>query len=364
MTSTTSRKKVPKKEESEQWGKGASNISPDERKIEPIVGVILAASLPLAVIVFWKITIPFLYFCVSTVLGAELLQKINYLQQDVFNLMTSPCPPWISAEERAFLEKQDYHQVRRFHDISKADFEEQIDKGEPFILTEAMRSWPSDWDCHNFIKMYPDVEYFDLQSGSYHPLKDITERSGYEEDECASGEIDMTSEPNRKHFKEQLKQIQIPYFMEDDFSTSVSNGSIVSMDTLYLGVAGTGIPPYVEESCTSFMAAQFSGVTAWSFSRPIVEHDKLSWSKPMRLFLQPGEIVFWFPSMRYHREVADGCSLSLRFRFQMPAPKTFLEDVKTDLSSLHSENGRDNTSPLSFITKCSIVEENGRWVLR
>lgn len=84
MTSTTSRKKVPKKEESEQWGKGASNISPDERKIEPIVGVILAASLPLAVIVFWKITIPFLYFCVSTVLGAELLQKINYLQQGTY----------------------------------------------------------------------------------------------------------------------------------------------------------------------------------------------------------------------------------------------------------------------------------------
>lgn len=65
--------------------------------------------------------------------------KLSGPLADVFNLMTSPCPPWISAEERAFLEKQDYHQVRRFHDISKADFEEQIDKGEPFILTEAMR---------------------------------------------------------------------------------------------------------------------------------------------------------------------------------------------------------------------------------
>lgn len=56
------------------------------------------------------------------------------------NLMLSDCRPWICAEERAFIEDQSYHQIKRFQDMTKEKFQELVISGEPFIITDAMTS--------------------------------------------------------------------------------------------------------------------------------------------------------------------------------------------------------------------------------
>lgn len=78
---TESKEKTSNPTEAERWGKGASDLSPEEQKIDPKIGFILAASLPMALIVFWKVTIPLCYFMISSVMGAELMQKFNFLRQ-------------------------------------------------------------------------------------------------------------------------------------------------------------------------------------------------------------------------------------------------------------------------------------------
>lgn len=241
----------------------------------------------------------------------------------------------------------------------------QVDKGEPFVLMDAMTSKPSELDCTEFVVRYPQAEYLDLQTGSYQPLKYISARSGYKELDCASGEIDITRQANAVYKKEWLELVPASY---DGRLLSSARSDSSSHAFIHIEASGSGTPPYVEESCMNFMAAQISGVTAWSFSKPIVENNKIVWSKPVRLFLQPGEVLIWFPSMRYHREAVDGCSLSSTLGFQSPAPVMYLENLQRDLSSHLTESGGvlsvTEIATLESISKCSIVEENGRTVVR
>ena len=53
--------------------------------------------------------------------------------------MTSECPLWIAAEDRAFLEDKSHEDILRVSDVSQENLEEIVRRGEPVIVTDALR---------------------------------------------------------------------------------------------------------------------------------------------------------------------------------------------------------------------------------
>ena len=51
----------------------------------------------------------------------------------------SKCPLWMTARDRAYLEDRSEQQIRRVTNIGKEDFIQAVSKGEPIIVTDAVR---------------------------------------------------------------------------------------------------------------------------------------------------------------------------------------------------------------------------------
>ena len=53
--------------------------------------------------------------------------------------LTSECPLWMSSEERAYLEQRSQRHIRRVSKITREEFTEYVSRGEPVIITDAIR---------------------------------------------------------------------------------------------------------------------------------------------------------------------------------------------------------------------------------
>lgn len=65
-------------------GKGASSLQPlssEQLTVDYKTGVIMAITMPLALIFFWKVTLPVTWFVMKTALGEQLVIKLNYFKQ-------------------------------------------------------------------------------------------------------------------------------------------------------------------------------------------------------------------------------------------------------------------------------------------
>ena len=65
-------------------GKGASSLKPlstEQLQIDYKIGVIMAITFPVALLVFWKVTLPLTWFVIKTVLGDQLVSKLYYFKQ-------------------------------------------------------------------------------------------------------------------------------------------------------------------------------------------------------------------------------------------------------------------------------------------
>ena len=52
---------------------------------------------------------------------------------------SSECPLWMTAKDRAYLEDRSEQQIRRVANINREDFIQLVSKGEPIIITDALR---------------------------------------------------------------------------------------------------------------------------------------------------------------------------------------------------------------------------------
>ncbi|XP_072181121.1 uncharacterized protein [Diadema setosum] len=342
-------------------GKGASSLQPlstEQLSMDYRAGVVMALTFPLAILFFWKVTLPVTWFVVKTVLGEQLILKLFFLKQDLLSILTEECPSWIPAEERFFLDDRLEETVRRLPSPeTPEEFEELILQGEPIVITNAMKGWESfgTWDCDTFRRQYKDVEYFDWQAGTRYKLANITNRPGYEGMKCASGYIEGFWPENAKYLKDWLKKMSpLPAFLPRNAMSPDSNL------TGFLGVPGTGVSPHLDETCDTFMTAQFSGVKNWSLSWPVREDGQVKWRKPVVFTLYPGDLMFWFANMRHHTEVIHGCSLSFTFRLHTPVPKIYFTDQRKLVLDLGEEErlrlyGETHSSDMYFMDKCRLV---------
>ncbi|XP_030829651.1 uncharacterized protein LOC586955 [Strongylocentrotus purpuratus] len=342
-------------------GKGASSLQPlstEQLTVDYKAGVIMAITFPLALIFFWKVTLPVTWFVMKTALGEQLVLKLNYFKQDVFERLTSECPSWIPAEERSYLDDRLSETLRRIPSPkTQQEFEDLIELGEPLIITDAMKGWESfgTWDCDSFTKEYKDADYFDWQADVKFKLSNISNRPGYEGMKCAAGYIEPFWPENSKYVKDWMKKMSpLPSFLP---SNALPDDSPI---TGFIGVPGTGVSPHLDETCDTLMTAQFSGVKNWSMSWPVKEDGVVKWRKPVVFTLYPGDMMFWYTNMRHHTEVVHGCSLSFSFRIHTPAPKLYLTEQRKLISDLSDENRyrlyeETQTRDKFFLDKCHLV---------
>ncbi|XP_070571043.1 uncharacterized protein [Ptychodera flava] len=345
---------------------GASSPS-DVKFTPPFVGVIMALSLPVSLLVFWYITLPFLWWLVSSIVGVDFIRNIMFLKEDIAAALTSPCALWIPADERAYLNDHSDWTVKRLSNVTANQFIDFVNRGEPVIVTDAMKDWESfhKFNCTYLIENYPDVEYFDWQGGRRMPIRYIPERWEQAGMECASGYIEMSWPANNKYLKEWSDQMPAPYFLPKDVYTDGGLAEKTVSMTGFLGTPSTGVSPHLDETCDTFMTVQFSGVKNWSISWPVRESDELKWAKPTIVTLYPGDILFWYVSMRHHTEVLEGCSLSFSFLLNTPAPKQYFENLHEDFKAVtQTERNKlfasTHAANLDYIDSCSIVHNNGK----
>ncbi|XP_033102055.1 uncharacterized protein LOC117105115 isoform X3 [Anneissia japonica] len=276
----------------EMEGKKCSSLHPGKFKpVDQKVAVLLGISFPIAFLVFWKVTLPFFASICSLIIGVDVVQTLAFLQEDIMNAMTSPCPNWISAEERAFIRNSSPKQIRRVSNLTFAEFEQIVNAGEPIVVSDGMKDWPGlgSLNCQSFFSKYPDAEYFDWQGQVITPLKDINKRKSYKGLECAAGYIDVRTPTNAKYIQDWVNQVRAPYFLSEDVYTRepFANASHPNMN-FFIGTKNTGVSPHLDETCDTFMTAQFSSVKNWSLSWPIKEEGELRWSNPIVFTLYPG----------------------------------------------------------------------------
>lgn len=357
-------------------GKGDSSLAPTQKPkvtgVEWKLGAVMFLSLPLALLVFWFITLPLMSYCVVSLLGDQTVQQLWYLKQDMTDYLTSECPLWMSSEERAYLEQRSQRHIRRVSKITREEFTEYVSRGEPVIITDAIRDWDAfgKFNCEYLIKNYPDAEYFDWQGQEQITLGNITNRAGYDGIKCASGYMEMFLDSNAKYVKEWLSQMKLPYFYPEDHTmesafNDVTSGSGSPPMTGFLGVPGTGVSPHLDETCDNFMTVQLSGIKTWSLSWPVRDGDRLQWSKPLVFTLYPGEALLWYVSMQHHTEVVEDCSLSFSFQMKYPPPTDYFNRLVQDLSAVDkAERDRlyqkTHTSNLDFIDSCKLQEFSGK----
>ncbi|XP_077997771.1 uncharacterized protein LOC144450897 [Glandiceps talaboti] len=340
----------------------------DVKFTQPIIAFVMILSLPLSLLAFWYITLPFLSWLFTSIVGADVIRKIMYLKEDIATALTSPCALWIPADERAYLNDPSDQIIQRLSNVTPEQFAEFVNRGEPVIVTDAMKDWEAfgKFNCTTLIDRYPDVEYFDWQGGRRMPLRYIPERwkdSGWE---CASGYIEMSWPANQKYLQEWVSQMPAPYFLPEDVYTDGGLAKKTVSMTGFLGTPGTGVSPHLDETCDTFMTVQFSGIKTWSVSWPVREGDELKWSKPRIVTLKPGEILFWYVSMRHHTEVVDGCSLSFSFTLNTPAPKQYFEKLIFEDINTVPRSERDklyastHAANLNYIDTCSLVKNNDK----
>ncbi|XP_072034354.1 LOW QUALITY PROTEIN: uncharacterized protein [Amphiura filiformis] len=356
-------------------GKGNSSLRPTQKpgtgasRQDVILGTIMGITLPLSLLAMWYITIPLLGYCTVSLLGAETVETLFYVKEDMMSYLTSECPLWIAAKERAYLENRSDQEIRRVTNITQREFIEIVKQGEPIVISDALRDWESFglFNCEYFMDKYPEAEYFDWQGQKQLTLGNITHREGFKGMDCASGYMDMNWESNDKYVKEWLSKMKLPYFYpEDTIMESAFNyqGNKSPPMTGFLGVPGTGVSPHIDETCENFMTVQLSGVKHWSLSWPVREGDKLQWSKPLVVTLYPGEALMWYVSMRHHTEVIQDCSLSFSFTLKHPPPKDYYERLiqdfkrveKTERDNLYIDTG---VADIDFIDTCNLFETQG-----
>ncbi|XP_002737289.2 uncharacterized protein LOC100372678 [Saccoglossus kowalevskii] len=344
---------------------GSTGSPKDVQFTDPVVGIIMALSLPAALLIFWYFTLPCMWWVFKSIVGAEFIRNMAYLKEDITSALTSPCAMWIPADERDYLLNHSDEQIKRLSNISKEEFAEYVKRGEPIIVTDALRDWEAygKFNCTYLIKKYPDVEYFDWQGGRRLPLRYITERWDESEWQCISGYIDMSLEVNEKYIHDWVQQMPPPYFLSHDIYTDGGLALKKVALTGFLGTPGTGVSPHLDETCDTFMTVQLSGVKNWSVSWPVKVGDELKWDKPRLVTLYPGEAMFWYVSMRHHTEVVDGCSLSFSYQFNTP-PTLYFKNLLETLNSVpRKERDRlyasTHASRLDFVDVCSIVTNNG-----
>ncbi|XP_033629137.1 uncharacterized protein LOC117291500 [Asterias rubens] len=343
-------------------GSGPTAVPTDWR-----IGVIMAVCLPLSLLVLWYITLPLIGWILSSIIGSGLTQKLGFFKQDILTRMTSECPLWIAAEDRAFLEDKSHEDILRVSDVSQENLEEIVRRGEPVIVTDALRDWEAFglYNCGYFMRKFPGAKYFDWQGQEYVSFGNITKRSPFTGLQCASGYMDTSVESNKKYFKEWLTKMPTPYFLKENSYILRPNGlNDEPAVTGFIGVPGTGVTPHLDETCNTIMTVQLSGVKNWSMSWPVKENGRIRWRKPIVFTLYPGEAMFWYVAMRHHTEVIDDCSLSFSFLLNTPAPRDYLKKLVQDLSSVSREE-RDalfletGTSKVDYIDSCGIVEDKG-----
>ncbi|XP_038048795.1 uncharacterized protein LOC119722645 [Patiria miniata] len=350
---------------------GAYSTMPEQPGSTPTdwrVGVVMAICLPISILIFWKITLPLMWWIFTLIVGSDFAKKLSFFKEDLVNIVTSECPIWISAQERAFLNDRSHDNILRVSDISREDFEKIVRRGEPVIVTDALRDWEAFglYDCGYFMRKFPEAEYFDWQGQERISLGNITKRQGFTGLQCASGYMETKWKSNQKYIKEWLRKMPPPYFLMEDMYTSHPFGKDEEPSvTGFLGVPGTGVSPHLDEICDTIMTVQLSGVKNWSVSWPVKDGSGVRWSKPIVFTLYPGEAMFWYVAMRHHTEVIEDCSLSFSFLLKSPAPTDYLQRLVQDLSSVPRAE-RDalfqetEAAKVDYIDSCGIITDTGR----
>lgn len=80
--------------------------------------------------------------------------------------------------------------------------------------------------------------------------------------------------------------------------------------------------------------------------------------------------MFWYMSQRHHTEVLDGCSFSLTFDIQTPAPVDYFKKLKNILNTV-GQKERDRfykeieAADIRYMDKChvEIDEETGQSIV-
>ncbi|XP_041478145.1 uncharacterized protein LOC121426065 [Lytechinus variegatus] len=342
-------------------GKSGSSLRPlstEQLTVDYKAGIIMAITFPLALLIFWKVTLPVTWFVIKTALGENLVLKLHYFKQDLLTALTSECPSWLPADERSYLDDRLAETLRRITSPkTQQEFEDLIELGEPLIITDAMKGWESfgTWDCSSFSQQYKDADYFDWQANVKYQLSNISSRPGYNGMACAAGYIEPFWPENSKYVKDWMKKMSpLPSFLP---SNALPDDAPI---TGFLGVSGTGVSPHLDETCDTFMTAQFSGVKNWSLSWPVKENGVVKWRKPIVFTLYPGDMMFWYANMRHHTEVIHGCSLSFSFRIQTPVPKLYFTEQRKLISDLADEERyrlyeETHTQNKFFLDKCHLV---------
>ncbi|XP_064646564.1 uncharacterized protein LOC135499618 [Lineus longissimus] len=348
-----------KTDTSKQKRRQKGDSPPDILQVEDVptrAWFVLGASLPIFIVIVWYFWTPYVF-----IPAAKLFQKIYYFCYALSMAATSPCPNWIWPDELKVVNITDGLDIQRYDDIDREMFLSLMDKGEPFVLSGIMKDWSAfeKYNCDYFIQNYPDAEYHDWQAGEQVPIGDIPKRPGYKGYECAAGYLSMDMwESSRKYTLEWLSQLETPSFMTDFFDFKTMRSDV----TGFIGTMHTGVSPHLDEMCSSLATLQFSGVKYWSVSRPVIEGGKLVWSKPYTFKVYPGDIMIWFMGQRHHTEIVEGCSFSLSFQIDKPAPMTYFKDLQQTIAKAGMEESDKffddiGAAEVRYIYGCEVVNE-------
>ncbi|XP_071943306.1 uncharacterized protein [Antedon mediterranea] len=304
----------------------------------------------------------------SFIIGVDVVETFAYLKEDVLNAMLLPCPNWIAAEERVFIRKSSSKSIRRVSNLNAEEFKNIVNTGEPVVVTDGMRDWPGlgELNCQSIIYNYPDAKYFDWQAQENISLRNINKRNKFEGLECMAGYMNLQTPENLKYMQELMNNVRAPYFLFKDVYTAEPhiNSSHPNLN-IFIGTENTGVSPHLDETCDTFISAQFSGVKNWSLSWPISEEGELKWSKPIVFTLYPGELLFWYVGMRHHTEVVKGCSLSFSFQITTPAPRDYFHKLSKTVNS-GSDADKDKlfkqtrASNANYLDTCNVIEKDGK----
>jgi hypothetical protein len=75
-----------------------------------------------------------------------------------------------------------------------------------------------------------------------------------------------------------------------------------------------------------------------------------------------GDIMIWFMGQRHHTEIIDGCSFSLSFHLNKPAPETYFNDLKQTLAEVGMDEsdrffGDIQVAEIRYIHGCGILNK-------
>jgi hypothetical protein len=272
----------------------------------------------------------------------------------------------------------------RLTNVTREKFREYAIRGQPVIVTDAMRDWPglAKWNCNYFHQAFPNEDVGGFSAYKADALKwrkklgdpwfltarqelDVPEDEAHEKNPHimswyfsalgVDGSRGHEIERNRTVVETLKTDFHLPYFLEP---SKLNNDTLYGRLEFFFGTDGAGVHPHTDPVCQWIFSGQTAGKKAWRLALPF-NIDLLEQANPGYKFrsadgntllaimqnkapvyeftLTAGEMIFFPPGMIHTtRAVGPECSTSLSLQFGSPNPVMYIKLRQKKEKAKHS----------------------------